>query len=212
MVSKFSQLVLHLFGWKAVSQNLEHSKFVLIGAPHTSNWDFPLTLLAVWALGVRFSWVAKDSLFVGPLGYCFKKMGGIPVDRKVRTGFLKKMVNSFENNKNFVLAIAPEGTRGKTDHWKAGFYNIAVKANVEICLGYIDYPSKTVGLGPLLRPSGDVESDLLKIREFYKDKVGKFPEKQSNITLRDREAAILQREINRSNTNASVTKDQPVTE
>jgi len=212
MICKLSQFILQVFGWKAVSQHKEYSKFILIGAPHTSNWDFPLTLLAVWALGVKFSWVAKHSIFIGPFGYLFRKMGGIPVNRKVRTGFLKSMVDSFENSDNLVLAIAPEGTRSKTDHWKAGFYNIAAKANVEICLGYIDYPRKTVGLGPLLRPSGDVKNDFSTIREFYKDKVGKFPEKQSTITLRDREAAILQREINRSNPSSSSLNVQPVAE
>lgn len=213
MVSKLSQLILQVCGWKAVSQHKEYSKFILIGAPHTSNWDFPLTLLAVWALGVRFSWVMKDSLFIGPLGSVFRKMGGIPVNRKARTGFLRSMVDSFKNSENLVLAIAPEGTRSKTDHWKSGFYNIAVKANVSICLGYIDYPNKTIGLGPLLRPSGDVKNDFSTIREFYKDKVGKFPENQSTITLRDREAAILQREINRSSntTPSSSVNVQPAT-
>lgn len=83
----------------------------------------------------------------------------------------------------------------KFEHWKAGFYDIAVKAGAEICLGFIDYPRKTTGLGPLLRPSGDVEKDFLTLRKFYKDKTGKFPEKQSKISLRDREAAILQREV-----------------
>lgn len=211
MVSSLSRLLLQVFGWKAISQHKGYSKFILIGAPHTSNWDFPLTLLAIWALGIKFSWVAKDSLFIGPLGFIFRKLGGIPVNRKERTGFLKKMVNSFEQNDNFVLAIAPEGTRSKTDHWKAGFYNIAVKTNTEICLGYIDYPGKTIGLGPLLRPSGDVENDFALIREFYKDKTGKFPEQQSTITLRDRETAILQREINRSNRASSKNTKAPKT-
>lgn len=107
-------------------------------------------------------------------------------------------MQSFEENQELILAIAPEGTRSWTDHWKAGFYTIAVKADLDICLGYIDYPSKTVGLGPLLKPSGNVESDFKKLREFYEDKTGKFPEKQSTIKLRDREAAILQRENSRS--------------
>ena len=172
MICKLSQFILQVFGWKAVSQHKEYSKFILIGAPHTSNWDFPLTLLAVWALGVKFSWVAKHSIFIGPFGYLFRKMGGIPVNRKVRTGFLKSMVDSFENSDNLVLAIAPEGTRSKTDHWKAGFYNIAAKANVEICLGYIDYPRKTVGLGPLLRPSGDVKNDQIDHQDEDKGPYG----------------------------------------
>lgn len=207
MLTKLSQFILQLFGWKAVSEHKKYPKCILIGAPHTSNWDFPLTLLAVWALGLKFSWVAKHTLFVGPLGFLLKKIGGIPVNRKIRTGFLQSMVKSFAENHELILAIAPEGTRSKTDHWKAGFYNIAVKAGVEICLGFVDYPSKTIGLGPLLRPGDDVERDFHILRDFYKDKTGRFPEKQSNITLRDREAAILQREINRANTASSVSKE-----
>jgi 1-acyl-sn-glycerol-3-phosphate acyltransferase len=198
MISRLSQIILSILGWKAVSTKNDSTQYILIGAPHTSNWDFPLTLLSIWALGIKFSWVAKHTLFVGPLDYIFRKMGGIPVDRTARTGFLKSMIDAFTENDTLVLAIAPEGTRSKTDHWKAGFYTIAIKANVDICLGYIDYPSKTVGLGPLLRPSGNVQNDFQKIREFYQDKTGKFPEKQSTITLRDREAAVLQREINKS--------------
>ena len=211
MLAKVSQRILQLFGWKAVSEQKTYPKCILIGAPHTSNWDFPLTLLALWALGLKFSWVAKHTLFVGPLGYLLKKIGGIPVDRNVRTGFLKSMVKSFDENDELILAISPEGTRSKTNHWKTGFYNIAVTAGIEICLGYIDYPSKTIGLGPLLRPGGDVEADFLTLREFYKDKTGRFPEKQSSINLRDREAAILQREINRSKTSTSNVTDHPVT-
>lgn len=198
MIAGLSRKILKTFGWKVASEQDKHTKYILIGAPHTSNWDFPLTLLALWALNVKFSWVAKHTIFFGPFDYLFRKMGGIPVNRKVRSAFLKSMVKSFNETDELRLAIAPEGTRGKTDHWKAGFYNIAIKAEIDICLGYIDYPSKTVGLGPLLKPSGNVVTDFDKIRDFYQDKTGKFPENQSTIKLRDREAAILQREINKS--------------
>jgi 1-acyl-sn-glycerol-3-phosphate acyltransferase len=198
MIAGLSRKILKTFGWKTVSEQEKHRKCILIGAPHTSNWDFPLTLLSLWALDVKFSWVAKHSIFVGPFDYLFRKLGGIPVDRKVRTGFLKNMVQSFDESDDLILAIAPEGTRSKTDHWKAGFYNIAIKADLDICLGYIDYPRKTVGLGPLLKPSGDVAADFEKLRAFYSDKTGKYPENHSTITLRDRETAILQREISRA--------------
>ena len=209
MIAGLSRQILKIIGWKAVSELDKFPKCILIGAPHTSNWDFPLTLLSFWAMEVKFSWVAKHTIFVGPLDYLFRKMGGIPVNRNVRTGFLKSMVTSFNGSDELILAIAPEGTRRKTDHWKAGFYNIAVKADVDICLGYIDYPKKTVGLGPLLKPSGDVVADFDRLSDFYQDKTGKYPENQSTIKLRDREAAILQREINKSakisNENSQVT-------
>lgn len=198
MIASISKIILKLFGWNVVSEQSNHSKCILIGAPHTSNWDFPLTLLSMWALGIRFSWVAKHSLFAGPFGYLFRKLGGIPVDRKARTGFLKDMVRAFREDDSLILAISPEGTRGFTDHWKAGFYNIALKADLDVWLGYVDYPTKTVGLGPRIKPTGNVESDFIAIRQFYQDKQGKFPQNQSIIKLRDREAAVLQREIARS--------------
>lgn len=202
MIADLSGAILKLFGWTTVnSEELHRKKYILIGAPHTTNWDFPLTMLTMWTLRIQFSWVAKHTLFSGPLGYLLRKLGGIPVDRKARTGFLNSMVSAFENSDQLILAIAPEGTRSRTDHWKAGFYNIALKANVDIRLGYVDYSRKTIGLGPFLTPSGDVEADFLKIRDFYKDKRGKFPAKESTIRLRNRETAVLQREIQRSEKN-----------
>lgn len=198
MIGALSGKVLKLLGWTVSSSEHSQKKYILIGAPHTTNWDFPLTLLTMWTLGIKFSWVAKHTLFISPLGYVLKKIGGIPVDRNVRTGFLTSMAQAFDNDEALILAIAPEGTRSRTNHWKAGFYNIALKAKVDIRFGFIDYPSKTVGLGPFLTPTGDVEADFVTIRDFYKDKRGKFPEKESVIKLRDREAAILRREIERS--------------
>ena len=173
MISKISQAILVLLGWKYHADTIKQEKYVLIGAPHTSNWDFPLTLLILSALGIKFSWVAKHTLFVGPVGLFFKKIGGIPVNRTKRTGFMLKMVRAFQKNDHLILAISPEGTRKKTDHWKTGFYHLAIKAGVDIRLGYIDYSSRTGGLGPTLQPSGDTERDFEIIEEFYKVKSGK---------------------------------------
>ncbi|MCP3887334.1 MAG: acyltransferase [Desulfobulbaceae bacterium] len=191
MLQFISTSILSLCGWKAKAEYDIPEQFLLIGAPHTSNWDFPLTLLGLSSIGIRFSWVAKHTLFKGPVGMFFKKIGGIPVNRSVRGGFLSGMVEAFQINRKLILAIAPEGTRSKTDHWKAGFYHIATKADVEICLGYLDYPTKTIGLGPTLKPSGDMTADFKIIQDFYANKTGKFPEKQSEIKLRDKELAIF---------------------
>jgi 1-acyl-sn-glycerol-3-phosphate acyltransferase len=194
MLQFLSTSLLSLFGWQ-VDKNLpEEEQIIIIGAPHTSNWDFPLTLLGLSAMGLRFSWIAKHTLFKGPIGLFFRTIGGIPVNRKARNGFLDEMVNAFSTRDRLTLAIAPEGTRSKTDHWKAGFYHIAVKANVNVCLGYIDYPTKTIGLGPTLIPTKDIVGDFEVIKAFYQGKTGKFPDKESIICLRKKEIDLFLKE------------------
>jgi 1-acyl-sn-glycerol-3-phosphate acyltransferase len=197
MIKKLSTTVLSIVGWRVEGQLPTDKKLLIIGAPHTSNWDFPLTLLSLSALGLRFSWVAKHTLFKSPLGPLFSAIGGVPVNRKVKSGFLKGTVNAFHERDKLILAMAPEGTRSKTDHWKAGFYHIAVKANINICLGFIDYPSKTIGLGPIVTPSKDIDYDFSVIKEFYLGKTGRYPAKQSEILLREKEIARYRKEFSR---------------
>lgn len=191
MMKMIASLCLRLFGWRVVGNKPQDSKCLIIGAPHTSNWDFPLTLLGLSALGLRFSWVGKHTLFKGIWGRIFTMIGGIPVNRTARSGFLSTIVTAFNDRKRLILAIAPEGTRAKTDHWKAGFYQIAVQAEIPIHLGFIDYPSKTIGIGPSLTPSADLAADFTVIEEFYRDKSGKYPDKQSTIVLRPKEIALI---------------------
>lgn len=193
MLQFFSSTLLSLFGWHVEKQIPQENKIIIIGAPHTSNWDFPLTLLGLSALGLRFSWIGKHTIFKGPFGIIFRKIGGIPVNRKARSGFINEMVSAFSARERLTLAIAPEGTRSKKNHWKAGFYQIAVKADIKVCLGFIDYPTKTIGLGPTLMPSKDIVSDFDLIRNFYRGKSGKYPEKESTICLRDKEIALFQK-------------------
>ncbi|TKB27701.1 glycerol acyltransferase [Desulfopila sp. IMCC35006] len=194
MIQSLSASLLSLLGWHLAPQVPADTKIIIIGAPHTSNWDFPMTLLALSALGLRYSWIGKHTMFKEPFGSFFKKIGGIPVDRKARSGFIDEMVRTFAERDRLVLAIAPEGTRARKDHWKAGFYQIAVQAHVNICLGYIDYPTKTIGLGPVLVPTGDILGDFNVIKAFYQDKKGKYPHKASTICLRDKEIALLQQQ------------------
>lgn len=176
--------ILRVFGWQADSGGPELDKYVLIGAPHTSNWDFPLTLLGLTSMGVRFNWVAKHTLFRWPFHYLFEAIGGIPVDRSAGTGFLKHAIELFEQRDRLVLAIAPEGTRSKSRYWKTGFYTIAVKAGVPVALGYIDYPKKRIGIGEIVTPTGDIQKDFEQIRAFYQDKVGKYPQNQGEIRIK----------------------------
>jgi len=197
MLQMFSRCVLKLVGWKAVSGAENRDKYILIGAPHTSNWDFPLTLLGLSALGIRFSWIAKDSLFRWPAGYVFRKIGGIPVDRSARTGFLEEMVDTFLTREKLIVAIAPEGTRAYTDHWKAGFYHIARKSKVDVRLGFVDYTSKTVGVGPYLSPSDDIRSDFDYLERFYRNKTGKIAANKSLIRLRKKELKRLDKELHK---------------
>lgn len=193
MLQILSATLLSLLGWQVEKNIPEDKKIIIIGAPHTSNWDFPLTLLALSSLGLRFSWIGKHTIFKGPFGIFFRKIGGIPVNRKARSGFINEMVSAFSARDQLTLAIAPEGTRSKKDHWKAGFYQIAVKANIKVCLGFIDYPTKTVGLGPTLMPSKDIVGDFKMIQEFYHEKSGRYPENESIICLREKEIALFQK-------------------
>ncbi len=190
-MQRLSTFLLALFGWRLSPQLPTDQKIIIIGAPHTSNWDFPMSLLALSALGLRFSWIGKDTMFTGPVSGLLKKIGGIPVNRRVRSGFISQMVQAFAAQDRLVLAITPEGTRAKKDSWKAGFYQIAMQAQVNICLGFIDYPSRTIGLGPVIVPSGDVGADFALIRTFYQDKKGKNPHQASTIRLCHKDIALI---------------------
>lgn len=177
--------LLRLFGWKVVLAQPVPMKCVVVFYPHTSNWDFPIGLLVKWMAGVFFRWAGKDTLFNSPLRRLLMHWGGIPVNRRERTGFIGQMKAEFERNADFRLVIAPEGTRRRTDHWKSGFYHLARAANVPLALAFIDYPRREIGVGAYLDLSGDVATDMARIAAFYADKQGRRPENQSPIRLRD---------------------------
>jgi 1-acyl-sn-glycerol-3-phosphate acyltransferase len=177
---------LTLLGWRLDQRLPDTHKYLIIGAFHTSNWDMPLGLLGLWALGLKPRWVAKHTLFRWPLGPFLKAIGGIPVDRRAHTGFIDRIAAAYDACDELVVTIAPEGTRSKTDYWKTGFYYIAIAAKVPIALGYIDYPNKRLGIGGMLNPSGDIEADMAIIRDFYSDKTGLRPENQGEIRLKRR--------------------------
>lgn len=175
--------ILALLGWSVEARLPPAPRYVVIGAPHTTNWDLPLALLAMPAMGFRGRWVAKHTIFRGPLGPLMRSLGGIPVDRRKRQNFVEQVADRMLEEEEFVLVIAPEGTRSWTGRWKTGFYYIALGAEVPIALGYADYPRKRVGVGGWFMPSGDLEADMDRIREFYADKEGKRPEKKSAIRV-----------------------------
>ncbi|MFQ5615945.1 MAG: lysophospholipid acyltransferase family protein [Anaerolineales bacterium] len=181
-----AQTVLRLIGWKMDTRFPDTPKYLLIVAHHTSNWDLPLGLLFTIAAGVKVHWIGKDGVFRWPFGGFMRWLGGIPVNRRVRSNFVDQIAQAFEQSDELVITITPEGTRSKTEYWKSGFYYIGQEANVPIALGYLDYSSKTVGSGGWMMLTGDMEADLVAIREFYASKKGKFPNQHGEIRFRPR--------------------------
>ena len=184
-MQRFSRLILRIFGWQTDLAVDIPEKCILVGAPHTTNWDFPLAILGMSAMGIKFNWVAKHTLFRWPLGIFMRLLGGIPLTRESGgAGFAIKTVEAFQKRDRFILGIAPEGTRHKTNHWKAGFYKIATKSNIPIGLGYADYKKRKIGIGMIFMPTGNKERDFQIVKDFYADKRGKYPEKQGEVKLR----------------------------
>jgi 1-acyl-sn-glycerol-3-phosphate acyltransferase len=177
--------LLKAFGWKVVLAQPVPERCVIIFYPHTTNWDTPIGLCVKFMTGLAVHFAGKDSLFRVPLlGPLLVRWGGVPVNRRERTGFIGQMKAQFRDHATFRLAIAPEGTRGRTEHWKSGFYHLAREAGVPLALGYIDYPRKEIGVGAYVELTGVVEEDLATLRAFYADKRGLYPDRQSPIRLR----------------------------
>lgn len=176
--------LLNLLGWKVKVELPDTKKFVVVAAPHTSNWDFPLGILAAKAVNLEVNWIGKHTIFHWPFGWFFRALGGTPVDRSRKLDLIRQLKDLFEQSQSLVFALAPEGTRSKTDHWKTGFYHIARAAGVPIALAYLDFGKKEVGIGRSFYPSDDIDADFELIREFYKDKRGKNPQNASLIRAR----------------------------
>ena len=148
---------------------------VIVGAPHTSNWDFVFFLGATHAFGITPRFMGKDSLFRWPLRRFMFDMGGVPVDRTVKGGYAAAMVAEFARNAEFRLVIAPEGTRSAVGKWRSGFYHIALGAGVPIVCGWVDNANRRGGLGPELMPSGNFAADMQKIAAFYRSVMPDHP-------------------------------------
>jgi 1-acyl-sn-glycerol-3-phosphate acyltransferase len=179
---------LRVMGWRPEGAPPADQRYVLIAAPHTTNWDLPLTLAFSFVYDVPIRWMGKHTLFEGPAGALMKRLGGVPVVRSERKNMVDQMVELFEENDTLVLAVPTEGTRSRVEFWKSGFYHIAREADVPIVLGFLDYSRRRGGFGPPVRPSGDVPADMDRIRDFYTDKIGKFPEKFGPVRLRQEAA------------------------
>lgn len=176
MLKLIARIYLKVQGWRAVGERPDTAKYVVIAAPHTSNWDGIHMVAISWIFGMRIRWMAKHTLFDGAFGWFFRWAGGVKVDRRKPQGLVEQMAEEFARRDEFVLAVPPEGTRSRREHWKSGFYQIALASNVPIVLGFLDFGRKEGGFGGLFTPTGDVQKDMDHIRAFYADKRGKRPE------------------------------------
>jgi 1-acyl-sn-glycerol-3-phosphate acyltransferase len=158
---------------------------VMIAAPHTTNWDFPIMLALTKVAGVRVSWLGKRSLFKGPMGTVMRWLGGVAIDRSAAGGMVAALAHELTSRDKMMLMVPAEGTRTKTDYWKSGFYRIAVDAQVPIVLAFVDRNTRTGGFGPCIMPSGDVRADMDKIRAFYHGMEGLKPGRFGPVRLKE---------------------------
>jgi 1-acyl-sn-glycerol-3-phosphate acyltransferase len=180
-LQNFGHALAQRVGWRVVIPEMPPAKCVVIGAHHTTGWDLPIGLIVNWAGNLNLRWMAKESIFVFPLGGLLKAWGGIPVKRHARGNFVEQTAAAFGRTEALRLGLTPEGTRAYTNHWKTGFYYIALKAQVPIVMAYADFPSRVAGIGPTMTPTGDIEADFEIFRRFYSTITGLYPDRHGEI-------------------------------
>jgi 1-acyl-sn-glycerol-3-phosphate acyltransferase len=185
MRRQLASAFLRATGWRPEGASPVARRYVLIAAPHTSNWDLAYLLAISTVMDVNISFMAKHTLFRGPMGSAMRAVGGIPVRRHRTESLVSQMALALNDSDRLALVVPAEGTRGYVPHWKSGFYHIAREANVPIVMGYLDYPRKRGGFGPELIPTGDIREDMDEIRSFYADKVGRRPDQVGAIRLKE---------------------------
>lgn len=175
--------VLHLFGWRLRFKPLPGPHGIAVVYPHTSNWDFIVGLLGKWAVGVPFRWLAKESLFHGPLGALMRYWGGMPVERRSATGATLRLANRINASDWMWIAITPEGARARRPHWRSGFYHLALAARVPLVLVALDFGTKEIRVLDELRLSGDVDADMAAIEASYAGVTALYPRQAAPIML-----------------------------
>jgi 1-acyl-sn-glycerol-3-phosphate acyltransferase len=184
-----ARIYLFLYRWNTAIPEMEvPDRCVMIAAPHTSNWDFPVTMAMAEVSGVPIRWLGKSQMFKGPLAPIFRWMGGISVERSNARGLVEDLAAQFAEHDRLVLVVPAEGTRSAVEYWKSGFYRIAQLADVPIVCAFVDKRTRTGGFGLVLDPSDDVSADMDKVREFYADKTGLKPGRFNVPKLREEES------------------------
>lgn len=184
MTKSFAKFIFKICGW-SVNHDVpkESNKCVLIAAPHTTNWDAFYLRFGMWILGIPMKFTIKDDWTKFPFGGIVRRLGGIGIDRSGKSSkkvsYVDQMAKIIIENDDIAMVVAAEGTRALRTRWKMGFYHTAMKANVPLCFGYLDYEKKEAGIGGMLMPTGDIEADMKIIHNFYKTVKGKYPEKFS---------------------------------
>lgn len=177
------RLILFISGWKADYPNkFMINKCVMLAVPHTSNWDLMYAIAVYWVKGINAKFLIKDSYTKGLLGFVFKWLGAIGIDRSKHTNFVDYAVHLLKKSDKLVLLVPAEGTRKRVEKWKTGFYHIANQADVPVALGFLDYKEKIAGVGGLYYLTGNFKKDMNFIQSFYVSKTAKHP-KQYNKSI-----------------------------
>ncbi len=179
-VRALSHSVLALRGWRMPEGRPVAGKYVLIIAPHTSNWDFFMMVAVASGLQRQIRFMGKHQLFTGPLGALLRWLGGVAVDRSSQHNFVVQLADLFRETDEMVLILSPEGTRSKVSKWKGGYYHIAASAGVPIVAAALDYATKSISLSSPYVPSGDFVHDQAEIQDFYLDICAKHPHLDSS--------------------------------
>jgi 1-acyl-sn-glycerol-3-phosphate acyltransferase len=180
--------VWYLTGWSVSQEKIDEPRLVITGAPHTSNWDYFMFLLAILHLRRRPFVTAKDSLFKPPIGFFIRFFGGIPIDRSKSNNLVQQMRERINSREKIWIVFSPDGTRSYRPYWKTGFYWVAIEADVPIACAAINYKTRIITIDLIFKPSGDIEADMAMIRE-YQEKYGSglYPKKENPVVLRPKE-------------------------
>ncbi len=181
--ARLARRLLRLARWQLVGAVPRRA--IVIGAPHTSNWDFVFTMFTIWADDISPHVLVKREMFWWPMGALMRSLGAIETDRDGARGLVQRLTAQARESEDFVLVLAPDGTRTPTDHWKSGFYRLALGSGLPVALGFVDGPTRTTGIGPTIELTGDVRSDMDRVRAFYADKHGLRPGRGSTVRLRE---------------------------
>jgi 1-acyl-sn-glycerol-3-phosphate acyltransferase len=174
MLALVSKFILKILGWNIINEVNLPNKAIIIGAPHTSNWDFLIARCYTYATKIKAKYLIKSELFYPILGSLIKMNGGVPVYRDSKNKLVNQVVDRFSEEENFIIAMFPEGTRKKVDKWKTGFYYIALNANIPVCLFKMDYVTKEIGFFNSINLKGDFKQEMQFIEDQYKNHQGKI--------------------------------------